>query len=658
MNSVKTKLMLVIVAIIISSIATVASFSYWKSSNLLVTQVEDTLKLQTRALATESFAWVNQHKNYVETLANTSEILSGNSNLIASYLAREDKRLGVYGALLYARNTGEAISSRGWQGSIKDRPYFQAALKTGKTVISDVFANSANGNLTVMIVCPVKQAGQIVGIVGADIPITVIQNLVMATKVGESGRNYIIDKSGLIIAHPNQELVMKLNIATDKTASESLKTLGTKMIKGENGVLSYDFQGKELIGSYMPIQGTDWAIVANIEKAELNSQLRALIIIFLIATLVIVLLSVGIVYVVTGRIIKPISILKNVAEKVALGDLKIGKINVATKDEFGQLAGAFETMINNTAKLIKNIQKNSEQLAAASEELTASAEQSTEAAKVVATAIGDVADGAQEQLRMSNNTEQVISTMSLNIKNVADNSKEIAKQSNSAADKAKAGGEAVTEAVQQMSQIEQTVNNSAQVVINLGEQSKEIGQIVVAISGIASQTNLLALNAAIEAARAGEQGRGFAVVAEEVRKLAEQSQDAAKKIAVLIGSIQTDTEKAVVAMQTGTREVKTGAAVVNRAGGAFSEIASLIVQVANQVEGNARAMEQMVAESDKIVVASEKISEISNKSVDETENVSAATQEQLASMQEISSSSQALAKLAQELREEVEVFKV
>jgi methyl-accepting chemotaxis protein len=159
----------------------------------------------------------------------------------------------------------------------------------------------------------------------------------------------------------------------------------------------------------------------------------------------------------------------------------------------------------------------------------------------------------------------------------------------------------------------------------------------------------LALNAAIEAARAGEQGRGFAVVAEEVRKLAEPSQEAAKKIADLIGEIQNDTNMAVMAMDDGTREVKIGGQVVNAAGVAFRDITKLIDQVSAQVTEISAATQQMATGSQQIVGAVKKIDDLSKMSASESQSVSAATEEQLASMEEIAGSSEALAKLAQEL---------
>ena len=273
-------------------------------------------------------------------------------------------------------------------------------------------------------------------------------------------------------------------------------------------------------------------------------------------------------------------------------------------------------------------------------------------------AITDVANGAEAQLRATGETTSVVEHMSASIEQVAATANLVADQSAQAAQKADNGNQAVTRAVGQMTKIEQTVSASAQVVTVLGERSKEIGQIVETIAGIAGQTNLLALNAAIEAARAGEQGRGFAVVAEEVRKLAEESQKATERIASLIGAIQQDTQKAVVAMDEGTREVKLGATVVDEAGTAFSEIVALIDTVSAQIKEISTAITTMAEGSTQIVSSVQRIDQLSKEASGQSQNVSAATQEQSASMEEIASSSQSLANLAMELREAVSRFHV
>ncbi|MBU2703846.1 methyl-accepting chemotaxis protein [Sporomusaceae bacterium BoRhaA] len=357
------------------------------------------------------------------------------------------------------------------------------------------------------------------------------------------------------------------------------------------------------------------------------------------------------------RISRPVNELAVVARKVAAGDLT-EQVKIDSQDEIGQLAAAFNTMVLQLKDLIKHVTVNAEQVAASSEELTANAEQSAQATNQVALSITDVAAGANEQMEAASEASNVVETMSAGIQQIAANANQVAAQSANAADKAKNGGKEVEMAVKQMSQIEDTVNSSAQVVAKLGERSKEIGQIVDTISGIAGQTNLLALNAAIEAARAGEQGKGFAVVAEEVRKLAEQSQEAAKKIAELIGDIQGDTDKAVIAMNEGTQEVKTGAEVVNAAGIAFKEIMEVIDQVSDQVKEISAAIQQMATGSQQIVGSVKKIDDLSKKSAGESQSVSAATEEQLASMEEIATASQTLAQLAQELQTAVTKFRV
>ena len=227
-----------------------------------------------------------------------------------------------------------------------------------------------------------------------------------------------------------------------------------------------------------------------------------------------------------------------------------------------------------------------------------------------------------------------------------------------ASQSAKDGRETVEEAKKQMENIQRTVGDSAKVIAKLGENSKEIDQIVDTISGIAGQTNLLALNAAIEAARAGEQGRGFAVVAEEVRKLAEQSQEAAKHIATLISEIQGDTDNAVVAMSKGTHEVQIGTEIVHLAGKTFNEIASLVEQVTDQVGNISIAIQQTVSGSQEIVSSIQEIDKISRGAAGQPQTVSAATEEQSASMEEIASASHYLTEMAEKLQTIVLKFKV
>ncbi|MBP2644128.1 MAG: methyl-accepting chemotaxis sensory transducer [Firmicutes bacterium] len=334
------------------------------------------------------------------------------------------------------------------------------------------------------------------------------------------------------------------------------------------------------------------------------------------------------------------------------------KEHLAKKEEFGKLANAFDALNKNMSSLINQLSNTSEQLAASSEEMAASAEQSAQAVTQVAGSIADVASGAEKQLKAVDATSSVVEQMSAGIQQVAASANQVAGDSSRAVESAQEGNKSVERAVSQMAKIEQTVNDSAQVVTKLGERSKEIGQIVDTISQIAGQTNLLALNAAIEAARAGEQGRGFAVVAEEVRKLAEQSQDAAKQIADLISEIQGNTDKAVVAMSEGTQEVKVGSEVVNTAGQAFKEIAATVARASTAVKEISAAMQQMASGSQQIVASVKEIDGHSKTAVGQAQTVSAATEEQSASMEEIASSSESLAKLAQDLQIAIRKFQI
>ncbi|MBP2656318.1 MAG: methyl-accepting chemotaxis sensory transducer [Firmicutes bacterium] len=389
------------------------------------------------------------------------------------------------------------------------------------------------------------------------------------------------------------------------------------------------------------------------EKTIAEATLNRVKLMTLITSLVMVLFGIGFGMVLARRIVNPITA---IIQHMKNGNLNFSDIG-ASKDEIGALTREFGTMIEGIRQMVLGVRSTAEQVASSAQQLTATAEQTAQASVQISSSITEVASGAEKQSKAFDNTSEAIERISVGIQNVLASTNTANSTTSKTAVAAQEGLEAIATAINQMSSIEKTVNTSAIVVSKLGERSKEIGQIVDTISGIAGQTNLLALNAAIEAARAGENGKGFAVVAEEVRKLAEQSQEAAKQIASLIGEIQLDTSNAVVAMNAGTNEVTKGTEVATSAGKSFDNIANLVAKVSGEFKEVASAIAEIADQSDYIVTEVKVIDDISKNALGHTQMVSAASEEQSASMQEVAASSQSLAKLAEDLQQAIEKFK-
>jgi methyl-accepting chemotaxis protein len=345
---------------------------------------------------------------------------------------------------------------------------------------------------------------------------------------------------------------------------------------------------------------------------------------------------------------------------IASGDFSqdVAEHSMKDQSEFGALSQSVDRMNRNIRALIKQLLNTSEQVAAASEELTASAEQSAQASNQVAESIGEVAKGAEKQLEMAIATNHIVEEMAKGIHQVTENTSEVARSTDKTSNAAIEGGKAIEKTVLQMGTIEKRTGDTADVIGELEDKSKQIDTIVGLISNIAAQTNLLALNAAIEAARAGDAGRGFSVVAEEVRKLAEQSAHATKDITELIVDVQAKTKTAVDFMNESKREVKMGSELVDLAGKNFNEILTMIQVVADEINEISAATEELTSGTEDVVTATGNISSETKKAAEATETISAATEQQSASMEEIASASTHLAKLAADLQNEIQKFKI
>lgn len=314
-------------------------------------------------------------------------------------------------------------------------------------------------------------------------------------------------------------------------------------------------------------------------------------------------------------ITRPINRMLRETGLVAQGDLT-QRVEVVGKDELAQLGSAFNTMVDNLHNMARQVVDKSNNLASHSQQLSAASQE-------VSAAVEEITSTTTELASVT--TEEAAS---------ADNAVGVTQEVEQAAQK---GNLAVTQAVDKMNSIVQKVDKSSEQVVKLGDRSQEIGRITEVITGIADQTNLLALNAAIEAARAGDQGRGFAVVAEEVRRLAEQSSQAAKEISLIIRQIQQETGQAVKDMQLGVQEVHEGTQVVHSAGQSLKEILDQVQQTVTIIKEIAQGAE---------------------KNSNSAQNLAAATEQASATVQEIASASQDLARMGNEFQNLVKMFKV
>lgn len=534
-----------------------------------------------------------------------------------------------------------------------DRAYFKEAMQ-GKTYFTDTYISYFTNSPTVTISTPIKNpAGQIVGVLGADISLKTLWDMTEKTKVGWSGYIDVVDHAGNLVVHPDKERILQKGNENVGNMDYVVKAVSG----GAGSVEALSTTGEESLIVYTPIEKLKWGVVTYRPKSEIRSQMLSSVGTMAGIIIVAVLLAAATAFRVARGVADPLHRLAEAAGKMADGDLT-QEVNVSGAQEVDQLSHALTQMQASLRDISKQIASSADQVAASSEQLTASAEQSAQAANQVATTITEVAQGTQNQLEAVNQAVATVEQVSAGIQQVAQKTNDVSNAAGSTAAAANQGGEAINTAMSQMANIEKAVTYSADVVAKLGQRSQEIGQIVDTISGIAGQTNLLALNAAIEAARAGELGRGFAVVAEEVRKLAEQSQEAAKQIAELIGEVRSDTDNAITAMNEGTSQVRLGTEVVTNAGRAFGDVVKHINNISGQVQEISSEIEQMARGSQQIVTAVRGIDGISRTTADQTQTVSAATEEQSAAMQEIAASSQSLAKMADELQKAVGRFKL
>ena len=332
-----------------------------------------------------------------------------------------------------------------------------------------------------------------------------------------------------------------------------------------------------------------------------------------VGTIAAILIGLSVAFFITRGILTPLQATNNILKDIAEGegDLTI-RVPVDTNDEVGELGTSFNAFVEKLQSIIGEISDASSQMASASKEMTEIVEQTS-------TGIG-------KQKQETSMVATAITEMTTTVLEVANNAERASSAAGKANNEAKEGRQIVHGTVEAITDLATSIENSASVMEELKKNSADIGTVLDVIKSIAEQTNLLALNAAIEAARAGEQGRGFAVVADEVRTLAQRTQQSTTEIESLIDNLQNGAEQAVKVMTKSREQTDLSVEKAQHAGQSLSSITQSVETILQMNTQIATASEEQSAVSEEIqrnVANIQSIAEETSAGAEQTNNASA-----------------------------------
>lgn len=339
------------------------------------------------------------------------------------------------------------------------------------------------------------------------------------------------------------------------------------------------------------------------------------------------------------------------------GDLTL-RIATPMKDETRELAEAANTMLLGLQQMMLDVQSNATTLNAASDRLDKGVSDSHLAGKEVAAAMERVAEGADEQVALTQTMVAAMEQSLTGLNRVASSASEAAERAVRTESIALDGQQRINNAVGKMGTIEQSFLSVQGAIHEISKMSDQVINIADSMSGIARQTNLLALNAGIEAARAGENGRGFAVVAGEIRNLADQSATSAKEITSILETVVAGIQSTVHEVEGSTQHVSEGLQTIEDAGQAFANITQHIQDLSAEMLDVSAVVEELTTGSEAVMTSINEVSAVVEDTASATEEVSAMTEEQLASLQEMADTSKQLNEMSDALDQYVNRFKL
>lgn len=474
----------------------------------------------------------------------------------------------------------------------------------------------------------------------------------------ESSYAYVVAKDGTMLYHPTQS---KVGEPVENSLVKELVAELSQGIRRETDTIEYEFKGVTKYASYYIASDFSSIIVITADEDEIMEASSTVAYISSAVGTTVILLSVVVSYILLAIMLRPISLLTSMMEQMAELDFtkqkKLEKIS-KKKDETGVMLRAAGMMQEKLAAVIENLKGQSAALYSASDSLNGNAQLTASTMSQVEQAVGDIASGASSQAEETQTATENVILMGNMIEETAG---EVEMLKDNAAVMQKTSEDAQRLLSELMKKNEHTIQSIEEIYHQTNvtnESALKIEEATAIITSIAEETNLLSLNASIEAARAGEAGRGFAVVATQIQKLAEQSDESARRIENITRGLIEDSSKAVETMQTVKENMDVQSSMLTETDKMF-ELFNQGVQASIRSVGNiAGKAEELDASRTKVVDVVQNLSAIAEENAASAEETSASVTQVGEVITDISDNANRLKDISGQLEDAVQLFKI
>ncbi|MCM2357080.1 MAG: methyl-accepting chemotaxis protein [Geobacteraceae bacterium] len=581
------KLLLFFLLMSLIPLALVTTISYQKAKNSLQDMGQEMLGDTALGLMNTIDALMNDRQDdiraWAELPAIKEALKTGNYADAENILGTLEKQYDVYKAVMLFDKSGNVVavsdpailSNAGFRRNQADQEWFKRVM-AGSLHIHDVYFSASANESAIGFSAPVKnESGQIVGAIGTRVSWSTIEKILADVNEGKTGYAYMLNREGVLIAHPKKDKVLKENLT--KNENIDLSGIAGKMVKGETGVGSYTYEGVSKLVGYLPskgfgdYKGIGWSIAVVKGASEVFAPVYTLrnvvIAVIVISVLIIAVLAVVVARSIANPMIKGVAF----AQAVAAGDLT-GTLEVRTRDEVGDLANALNNMVASLKEMAGKIRGASEQVASAAGEISANTAQLTRA--------------AHSQASATDETSSTMVQMAVSIQSVASN-----------ADALAANAEEVSSSMQELGVSGEQVARSAEVMASsVSETSATIEQMTVSIEKVAQNSEDLASSVSETSATVEQMTVSIDQVAGNSQELQQVVAETAAIVTQMAASIRRAADNVTEAdtvAKTAAREGVAGQRAVQEALAAMKRVAEVSEKSAAAIDNLGKRSEEI-----------------------------------------------------------------